>query len=155
MCIRDRKLGNQNIFILCWTFLVAVTISCNSQSQSNKENQIVHSKDNSTRLKYTTGVRSILEDSKGNTWFGSYNEGVSLLHNGKFQYFTTENGLSNNQVRNIYEDGNGIIWFECGRGLSTYNAVSYTHLRAHETVLDLVCRLLLDKKQKQSTQKQY
>ena len=25
-------------------------------------------------------------------------------------------------------------------------AVSYTHLRAHETVLDLVCRLLLDKK---------
>ena len=25
-------------------------------------------------------------------------------------------------------------------------AVSYTHLRAHETVLDLVCRLLLEKK---------
>ena len=25
-------------------------------------------------------------------------------------------------------------------------AVSYTHLRAHETVLDLVCRLLLAKK---------
>mgnify|MGYP003380816587 CR=1 FL=1 len=25
--------------------------------------------------------------------------------------------------------------------------VSYTHLRAHETVLDLVCRLLLEKKQ--------
>src|SRR5664280_3191485 len=27
-------------------------------------------------------------------------------------------------------------------------SVSYTHLRAHETVLDLVCRLLLEKKQK-------
>ena len=27
-----------------------------------------------------------------------------------------------------------------------YNPVSYTHLRAHETVLDLVCRLLLEKK---------
>ena len=26
-------------------------------------------------------------------------------------------------------------------------AVSYTHLRAHETVLDLVCRLLLETKQ--------
>ena len=26
------------------------------------------------------------------------------------------------------------------------NAVSYTHLRAHETVLDLVCRLLHEKK---------
>eukprot|EP00657_Telonema_sp_P-1_P003882 TRINITY_DN19068_c0_g1_i1.p1 TRINITY_DN19068_c0_g1~~TRINITY_DN19068_c0_g1_i1.p1 ORF type:complete len:185 (-),score=41.28 TRINITY_DN19068_c0_g1_i1:58-612(-) len=28
------------------------------------------------------------------------------------------------------------------------SAVSYTHLRAHETVLDLVCRLLLEKKKK-------
>ena len=32
------------------------------------------------------------------------------------------------------EDGTGIL------------AVSYTHLRAHETEADLVCRLLLEKK---------
>ena len=30
-------------------------------------------------------------------------------------------------------------------------AVSYTHLRAHETVLDLVCRLLLEKKKNNKT----
>ena len=30
--------------------------------------------------------------------------------------------------------------------LRAQGAVSYTHLRAHETVLDLVCRLLLEKK---------
>ena len=30
-------------------------------------------------------------------------------------------------------------------------AVSYTHLRAHETVLDLVCRLLLEKNTKNIT----
>ena len=29
--------------------------------------------------------------------------------------------------------------------VAVYNPVSYTHLRAHETVLDLVCRLLLEK----------
>ena len=29
--------------------------------------------------------------------------------------------------------------------------VSYTHLRAHETVLDLVCRLLLEKKKTHTT----
>ena len=29
---------------------------------------------------------------------------------------------------------------------TSVSAVSYTHLRAHETVLDLVCRLLLEKK---------
>ena len=32
--------------------------------------------------------------------------------------------------------------------LRQFKAVSYTHLRAHETVLDLVCRLLLEKKKK-------
>src|SRR5665811_690887 len=31
------------------------------------------------------------------------------------------------------------------RRRQTFNPVSYTHLRAHETVLDLVCRLLLEK----------
>ena len=30
--------------------------------------------------------------------------------------------------------------------MHTIDSVSYTHLRAHETVLDLVCRLLLEKK---------
>ena len=28
------------------------------------------------------------------------------------------------------------------------DAVSYTHLRAHETVIDLVCRIMLEKKKK-------
>mgnify|MGYP003376731272 CR=1 FL=1 len=32
------------------------------------------------------------------------------------------------------------------RAARTFGPVSYTHLRAHETVLDLVCRLLLEKK---------
>src|SRR5664280_1182073 len=35
--------------------------------------------------------------------------------------------------------------------LDCWSPVSYTHLRAHETVLDLVCRLLLEKKKKKKT----
>ena len=35
------------------------------------------------------------------------------------------------------------------------DAVSYTHLRAHETVLDLVCRLLLEKKTTTHTHTQH
>ena len=33
---------------------------------------------------------------------------------------------------------------------TSIRSVSYTHLRAHETVLDLVCRLLLEKKKNKS-----
>ena len=37
--------------------------------------------------------------------------------------------------------------------LASLGAVSYTHLRAHETVLDLVCRLLLEKKKQKNREK--
>ena len=40
-------------------------------------------------------------------------------------------------------------------GLRSIIAVSYTHLRAHETVLDLVCRLLLAKKKKNKPNRYY
>ena len=39
---------------------------------------------------------------------------------------------------------------ELKNDITQQTAVSYTHLRAHETVLDLVCRLLLEKKQQNS-----
>ena len=40
-------------------------------------------------------------------------------------------------------DDNGLAEMKAPTGTFP---VSYTHLRAHETVLDLVCRLLLEKK---------
>ena len=40
----------------------------------------------------------------------------------------------------------GGIELEIARLVIAFQPVSYTHLRAHETVLDLVCRLLLEKK---------
>ena len=39
-------------------------------------------------------------------------------------------------------------WSEKYGAFTCSYPVSYTHLRAHETVLDLVCRLLLEKKKK-------
>ena len=44
--------------------------------------------------------------------------------------------VAGGQRQRAAADGDGIV-----------GAVSYTHLRAHETVLDIVCRLLLEKKQ--------
>ena len=39
----------------------------------------------------------------------------------------------------------------CEEQMVGYVTVSYTHLRAHETGRNLVCRLLLEKKKKQSS----
>ena len=43
-------------------------------------------------------------------------------------------------------DGGRIVTVDRRKDTVRLAPVSYTHLRAHETVLDLVCRLLLEKK---------
>ena len=53
---------------------------------------------------------------------------------------------------NYYGSDNSFI-FLSGKINDNVRTVSYTHLRAHETVLDLVCRLLLEKKKKKNTAK--
>lgn len=71
-------------------------------------------------LKYISGIRAILQDSKGNYWFGSHQEGVCLFDGEKYTYFTVDDGLSDNQVRTIQEDENGMIWFGTAKGVSSY-----------------------------------
>ena len=66
-------------------------------------------------------VRSILHDSKGNFWFGSWNQGVCRFDGKTLTYFTAKDGLSDNQIRSIYEDRNGVIWFEGGVELSGFD----------------------------------
>ena len=52
-------------------------------------------------------------------------------------------GWAKNAIGPWGDSSGGGIKFQFGRNNGT---VSYTHLRAHETVLDLVCRLMLEKK---------
>ena len=51
-------------------------------------------------------------------------------------------------IKDLNEDGETEVKSDEIEGT---DAVSYTHLRAHETVLDLVCRLLLEKKKNKKT----
>ena len=71
-------------------------------------------------LRFET-VRSILEDSKGNYWFGSWSEGVCRFDGKSLTYYTVEDGLSDNQIRSIQEDRNGVVWFEGGFGISGFD----------------------------------
>jgi len=119
--------------ILCCTFF-ALTTSCDRPSQSKEADQLVppdnshpiESKIDTPKLKFTSGVRSILEDEKGNIWFGSYQEGVAVFDGENMTYYNTTDGLSHNQIRSIYEDEKGIIWFEGGTGVSSYDGVNIT-----------------------------
>ena len=70
----------------------------------------------------------VLEDRKGNLWFGTKDSGVycypsaPLRAGGKsFQHFTTKDGLGSNSALHIYEDKAGNIWFGTGGGASRSN----------------------------------
>lgn len=68
---------------------------------------------------------SVLEDRKGNLWFGSIGSGVYYYDGKSFKNFTTKDGLINNEVTCIYEDKAGNIWFGVNGGASRYNGKSF------------------------------
>jgi len=72
-------------------------------------------------LKFTSGIRTILHDSKGNYWFGSHQEGLCLFDGVSYKYFTMDDGLYDNQVRSIQEHQNGSIWFGTAEGVNSYD----------------------------------
>ena len=62
-------------------------------------------------------VRTILEDSRGNIWLGSNDEGLhKITINDSFTY-TIEDGLPNNSVRALAEDLDGNIWVGTAGGV--------------------------------------
>lgn len=89
-------------------------VEINTKNDNVQTDELAHS------LKYTSGVGAILQDSKGNYWFGSNHEGLCLFDGTTFTYFTVEDGLSDNQIRRIQEDHNGVIWLGTGNGVSSY-----------------------------------
>jgi ligand-binding sensor domain-containing protein len=68
---------------------------------------------------------SILEDSKGNFWFGSIGSGVYFYDGKSFQHFTTKEGLLNDEITCIYEDKAGNIWLGVNGGASRYDGKSF------------------------------
>lgn len=68
---------------------------------------------------------SVLEDRKGNLWFGSIGSGVYYYDGKSFQNFTTKEGLLNNDVVSMYEDNKGNLWFGVFGGASCYDGKSF------------------------------
>ncbi|WBU88532.1 hybrid sensor histidine kinase/response regulator transcription factor [Cellulophaga omnivescoria] len=69
------------------------------------------------------GVTSILEDSRGFLWFGTY-EGLNMYNGYEFNVYKNtleQNILTSNRVRSINEDTKGNIWVGTDHGISIYN----------------------------------
>jgi ligand-binding sensor domain-containing protein/signal transduction histidine kinase/CheY-like chemotaxis protein len=71
----------------------------------------------------TPGFISVREDSKGRMWFGTVSRGLIKLDKatGNFKTYTVADGLPNNYVYRILEDGGGNLWMSTNRGLARFD----------------------------------
>ncbi len=75
---------------------------------------------------------SILEDKKGNIWFGTILGGLFRYDGKNFSHFTTKDGLVDNSVMCIMEDRAGNIWTGTTNGLSRFNGKTFTNFTTAE-----------------------
>ncbi len=81
-------------------------------------------------------VWCMLQDSRGNFWFGRDGYGACRFDGETFTHFTKEDGLCSNNVSQIVEDQQGHIWFGCltsdlpepnpQGGVSRYDGTTFT-----------------------------
>ena len=114
---------NKNLNLIYLIFFLTLNFSCVEKEEADKEKNKTDlvGNSNTDTLKFNNGISSIFQDSKGNYWYGSRQEGVALFDGQTFTYFTTNQGLPDNQIRSIKEDNNGNIWFETANGISSYD----------------------------------
>ena len=71
-------------------------------------------------------VYSMLEDSRGNLWFGTRGGGISRFDGISFHNYSVQNGLANNFIRSIIEDSKGNLWVATDAGVSIYDGERFS-----------------------------
>ena len=120
---------NKSIPLISVILLLTLNFSCFEVGSTDKATNkpALAATSQTEALKFTSAIRAIFQDSKGNYWFGSHKEGVSVYNGKSFQYFTTNEGLADNQIRSIQEDNDGKIWIGTANGISVYDEGRFTN----------------------------
>ena len=84
----------------------------------------------------------VLEDRKGNLWFGTKDSGVYCYNGKSFLHYTIRQRLASNMAMHLYEDKAGNIWF----GASLYDGKSFRNFTTKDGFPSNNIRLLLEDK---------
>jgi len=66
-------------------------------------------------------ITSLLEDSSGNLWIGSFNQGIFKFDGQQLIQYTQNDGLLYNAINTLIEDHQGNIWISSMAGLSKFD----------------------------------
>lgn len=86
----------------------------------------------------TNYIYNIFKDSRGRTWFATDGNGLTLLQQGSFSYFTKKDNLKDDHIYSITEDKQGHIWFStASAGIYRYDGKKFTNYGVAEGLSDL------------------
>jgi signal transduction histidine kinase/DNA-binding response OmpR family regulator/ligand-binding sensor domain-containing protein len=99
--------------------------------QHNVTSVKIFKKNNSTNSISSNYIRSIIKDSKGTFWIGTFEGLNKLISNPKsgtitFKSYTKNDGLPNNLIQSLIEDNHKKIWIGTNGGLSRFDLQNET-----------------------------
>lgn len=113
------------LLIFLYSYLSACGENLSSQN-STSENTV---QELGTKvLELDNQIWNILQDSRGHYWFGSKDNGLYHKKENTLKRYTTEDGLTHNQIRGIQEDHLGNIFIETSKGISKYDGEQFSTL---------------------------
>ena len=77
-------------------------------------------------------VMSIIQDKEEQMWFGTGTGTVSQYNGQTWTTFTEEDGLAHNDVKSIFQDRKGFLWFSTKDGLSRYDGQTFTNFTTED-----------------------
>ena len=78
-------------------------------------------------------TRGLLTDVDGTVWVGVLGAGVYYYKGGRWEHYTTKDGLASNDVNTIVRDREGALWFGCSQnGISRFKDGRFTSFGMRE-----------------------
>ncbi len=84
----------------------------------------------------TSSAVTLCQGSDGSVWAGTYGKGLWRIRGKETRLFTTEDGLSSDEIRSLYQDPNGTLWIGTfGGGLNALRDGKFQHFTKKDGLL--------------------
>jgi ligand-binding sensor domain-containing protein/signal transduction histidine kinase len=80
--------------------------------------------------------RGMLVDRAGTVWIATVRNGLMAFRDGRFTVYTTRDGLLDDVVRGLREDGAGNLWLGTRKGLQRFRDGKFTSFTVKEGLVD-------------------
>ena len=91
-------------------------------------------------------AKRIVRDRNASLWVATWNYGLVHLHQGRTDVFSASDGLSGDDVQNLFEDREGNVWVSTLAGLDRFHDLGIATVTAKQGLSrDLVGSVLADK----------